>query len=117
MSAQSPRFCPEHPETTPSCAISDQSLQTLQDLLKAIEIQQGCDSQVLSMLKATAGHFCMYFGKPPDRIAIGDLTELRPYFRVYFREHGFKNNSVRTYIYYLRFLLEKAKELGWRQYA
>jgi hypothetical protein len=67
------------------------------------------------MLQSTAEHISICLDKPVDQIQIAELGKLTPRFKVYLVARRFKRNSVRSYINYLRVLLRKAEQLGWKQ--
>jgi integrase len=94
-------------------AISPGRLQGLGDLTEAIETRLKTNSQMTAMLRALVGHICICLNKAPKTIAIIELTDLRLRLKAYLRERDFRQNSVRSYINYLRILLDLANKLGW----
>jgi hypothetical protein len=89
-------------------AISPQKLTTLRDLLEALD-----GDPCLSMLRTTAGHISVCLNLPIEQVAIDSLVDLIPRFNVYFQERRYSRNAIRSYRYYVRLLLRRAKELGW----
>ena len=101
---------PETAETT--TALADRAiLRTIGDLMQAFQERQNGRS---AMLRSLVGHLCRYFNRAPESIAISELVGLRPRLRTYFQERKFKPNSIKSYINFLRILLQQAVELGWR---
>jgi len=96
-------------------AISLRQVQTLDDLIEALGSND--PKTPTAMLRSLVGHLCRYFNKGPYEIFIRDLTDLRPRLRMYLQERRFKPNAVRAYVNFLRILLQKAYDFGWRQYS
>ena len=49
------------------CVISQRIPSTLRDLLSVVEAQEGSQSHLAAMLRATAAHLSMYFDRSPER--------------------------------------------------
>lgn len=88
-------------------------LRTIQDLLDTIRRREAENSHLLAMLTATAAHISMHLGVPRDKLDIRRLLDVKSGLQAYFKERGFKRNSVSSYTNYLRILLQKASERGW----
>jgi integrase len=61
----------------------------------------------------------MYFDRPSERIELKELSDVRPRFREYLtqlKQPRLKRNSVRSYVNFLRILLERAKGVGWSEH-
>jgi len=97
--------CEEH--ISPKCS------KTLQDLLDEISASQP-RTQLTSMLSTTASHISRWLGKPLMEIPIGQLAGAAPEFGSFLRERHFKRNSVRSYLNFLRILINTAQALGWK---
>jgi hypothetical protein len=96
-------------------AISRLRLETLQDLLDVIRRREPQETHLLSMLSATTAHIEQALTQRANRIAIGQLLEIKPALQRHLKERGFRRNSIRSYTNYLRILLEKARSLGWSE--
>jgi hypothetical protein len=101
------------PESARSSTISREKLETLEDLLRAIRQSDPEGGHLTKMLGTTAAHLVDHLGVPPDKILIRTLLGLRPGLRVYLRERRYLRNSIRSYVNYVRILVNKARELGW----
>jgi integrase len=96
-------------------AISHKRIETLQDLMRCIEGEENEKSKVVPMLRALTSHICLCYDRAPERIAVSELADLRPRLRLYLQKGPFKRNSIRSYVNYLRILLDRAEQLGWRK--
>jgi hypothetical protein len=65
------------------------------------------------MLQSTAAHLSSFLAQPPERIELGQLADSVERFKGYLQDRRFKRNSIRTYMYYTRLLIRKARLLGW----
>ena len=102
-------------ESSTCCSISRRDLNTLHDLLEAIRRREPEQRGLVAMLGATAAHIQMHLGKSSDKIAIRDLLDVNAGLQVYFREKSFRRNSIRSYLNYIRILIQEAKKLGWAE--
>src|SRR6516165_5335594 len=101
------------PKPARSDSISPRPLETLQDLLESIRCGEPEQVHLLSMLTATAAHISMVLGVSSDKIHIRALLDVRFGLRCHLGQRGYRRNSVRSYVNYLRILIQKARELGW----
>jgi integrase len=88
--------------------VSDPRLQTVADLLSALER----DPQ-FGMFRTTGKKVADFLNVPLERLAIDDLIGIGPAFSTYLEERHYSRNSVRSYRNYAGNLLRKAKGLGW----
>lgn len=85
------------------------TLNNLHDLLRAL------DTDVhIRMLTTTAGHLSKLLKKSVEEIGIESLIDLDDDFRKFLRSRHYSRSSVRSYIYFMRLLLRRAKKLGWQ---
>jgi hypothetical protein len=106
-------------EISRSCAVSHKRIETFQDLIHRIEGEENEKSGAVPMLRALTSHICLYYDRAPERIAVSKLADLRPRLRLYLQEgpfkRPFKRNTIRSYVNYLRILLDRAEQIGWRK--
>src|SRR5579862_8879556 len=95
--------------------ISPLGPRTIQDLLDSITECESARPQPQAMLKTTAAHVSQFLGKPLKDVGIGELVDALPEFSAFLKERRFKRNSIRSYLNYVRILLQKARELGWNE--
>ena len=105
----------ELPPSAGSDAISSQPPQTLQDLLEVLQKREFVQKEQLGMLRSTAEHLSSHLAKSPSHISIGELVDAATGFKTYLQDRRLKRNSVRSYLNYLRILLQMAKQCGWTQ--
>lgn len=91
-----------------------QGIDSLEDLLKSIEHQEGRKRS--AMYRPTGAHISMCFGRPAHLIALKELPGLHKQFSGYLHEKHEKGectrNTTRSYINYFRILLKKARKHG-----
>lgn len=58
----------------------------------------------------------MCIAESPAGIPISRLLDIRPRLIAYLRERGLRRNSIRSYVNFIRILLQKARDLGWVDY-
>lgn len=95
--------------------LSPPRLETLEDLLDAIRRREPQQTHLLSMLNATAAHIEQVLARRANKIAIRELLEIKSALQRRLKERGFRRNSVRSYVNYLRILVVKARGLGWSE--
>jgi integrase len=115
MNAKRTKHCTKPHKFARTRTISAVPLNTLQDLMEEIKRQESKAGRPTPMLRPLSAHISMYFDRAPSRIRIAELTDLRPKLRSYLIERGFKRNSTRSYVNFLRILLRSAHQLGWRE--
>jgi integrase len=69
------------------------------------------------MLRSTSGKIAAYLGKPVEQISLDLLHANREGFRPFLESQRHKVGSVRSYVNYLRMLLDAAGDLGWKPHA
>ena len=69
------------------------------------------------MLRTTAGRIAAFLGKSIDEISLDLIHMNRDGFRPFLEGQRYKEGSVRSYVNYLRMLLEAAGSLGWKPYV
>ncbi len=97
--------------TSKSRASETADLKTLKDLLQMLQ-QHPASSQ--PMLRTTCSLLTVYLEKPPDQISIDLVNDTRNGFRHFLKSRKYAENSIRTYVNFARFLLNCAKECGWK---
>jgi integrase len=96
-----------------SLNISPESPQNLQQLLDSIQRHWPGDEQ-FGMLSRTADLIAELFGRPKGEIDISELPSHLRSLKLFLEERHYKRNSVKSYCNYLRILVRKAKDLGWK---
>jgi integrase len=99
-------------------AIAPQKLHWLRDLAEAIKCLPSDSAHPVGMLRALIAHICMCLAKPPKEIAISELTGLRYRLSAHLQKNqNLRPKSIRSYVNYLRILLNLARQLGWREHS
>jgi hypothetical protein len=99
-------------DTAQSDRISLRKSRTVQALLECVG-RDPTSRDLQSMIRSTANHIALCFGRPLDAIQVTELAHALPQFGAYLRERRFKRHSIRSYLNYARILLRKARDLGW----
>lgn len=86
-------------------------LNTLNDLLNILEEHH---PRSLPMLLSTSSKLSEYLEKPAEKILLDSVYESRDEFRPFLARSKYKENSIRSYVNYLRILLNSAREMGWK---
>jgi integrase len=85
-------------------------LKTLDDLLKSLaENPNGA----FPMLRTTCSLLAAYIGKPITEITIASVNDSRKDFRGFLESRKYTEASIRSYVNYLRILINQAGVLGW----
>jgi integrase len=71
----------------------------------------------LPMLRTTAGKIAAFLGRSINEISLDLIFANRERFRSFLEAQRYKEGSVRSYVNYLRMLLEAAEGLGWRPFV
>src|SRR6185437_3221838 len=69
------------------------------------------------MLRSTSGKIAAYLCKPLNEISLDLVHANREGFRPFLEGQRHKEGAVRSYVNYLRMLLDSAGELGWKPHA
>jgi len=69
------------------------------------------------MFRSTAAKIAAFLGKSIDQITLDLVHAKREEFRPFLERQRYKEGSVRTYVNYLRMLLDAAGRLGWQPHA
>ncbi|HWH59905.1 MAG TPA: tyrosine-type recombinase/integrase [Terriglobales bacterium] len=77
------------------------------DLLKT----RGCDRLPSLFSKLTL--VASLLNKLPEDVSLGDLSDIKPNLRSLLEARHLAENSIRTYVYEIRFILQWARKLGW----
>jgi integrase len=102
------------PSVSRNCARTTTNVNTIAELLTAIGINPPSHFQ---MLRTTAGRIESFLGSPTDQITLDAIYARREDFRPFLEKNRYKENSIRSYVNYLRMLLEAAEALGWKPFA
>ena len=86
-------------------------LRTLGDLLHILAENP---PREFPMLRSTSSLLAAYLNKLPDEIPVGLVSDSRDGFRSYLKGRKNTENSIRTYINYVRILLKYSREFGWQ---
>src|SRR5579859_6284095 len=95
--------------------ISHKGRLTLQELLDQIQANEPSALQLNGMLRSTAVHLSQALCKPLEALTIEELAIGLAEFAAFLKQRRFKRNSIRSYQHFGRILLQKARELGWRE--
>jgi integrase len=98
-------------DTSPSCEIVRDNLQTVDQLLDEIARRQ--PNQSIPMLRTTADHFANYVGVRTTELTIEFLESSLPGFKRYLLNRKLARNSVKSYRDFAVSLLRQAGEFGW----
>lgn len=85
--------------------------KTLSDLLIILAADP---PKTWPMLQSTASKLAEYCGKPLEGTTLDQIFETRGQFRRYLEKAPYTENSVRSYVNYVRILLQMAVALGWQ---
>ncbi len=84
--------------------------QTLSELLHTLQHAQ---LKNFPALKSKASLLADLLHKSPDRVTIQDIEDIRPSLRLHLTKRRLTENSIRTYVNEIQFLLAQAKRVGW----
>lgn len=84
---------------------------TLHDLMERL---QKNPPKSYPMLKSTAGAVAGFFKAPANEIELDRVAAMRGQFRRHLKASRYSENSVRSYVNYVRILIKMARDLGWR---
>lgn len=104
----------ELPSASSRCTLETDKLISLADLLAAMS--NNPPSQ-LPMLRSTASRITAFIGLSADQVTLDAIYARREGFRPFLEKGPYKENSIRSYVNFLRILLDSATELGWRPLA
>jgi integrase len=107
-------FAPVLPYSADDSALGRVDVESLADLLSCLNSEP---SSQTPMLRTTAGKIAAFLGKPIDQISLDMVHANREGFRPFLESQRYKEGSVRTYVNYLRILLDAAGELGWKPHV
>lgn len=102
------------PNSADSSALERVNVESLADLLSCLNSEP---SSQTPMLRSTAGKIAAFLGKSIDQISLDLIHANREGFRPFLESQRYKEASVRSYVNYLRILLEAAGGLGWKPHA
>lgn len=88
-----------------------QGLITLGDLL---DILGGTPPPGFPMLRTTSSLLGAYLNKPIEEISVDLVSQTRNGFRPFLEDRKYAEKSIRTYVNYVRILLNHAKDFGWK---
>jgi len=86
---------------------------TLSELLVALNETA---PKSLPMLRSTASKLAVYFNMQPEEISLDSVYGLHGRFRQYLVSRKYAENSIRSYVNYLRILIQEARRTGWSPY-
>lgn len=102
------------PDSSKEAAVKRTNVHSLADLLVHLNSQPTTQTP---MLRSTAAKIAAFLGTSPDDIPL-DLIQLnREGFRRFLESRRHNEGGVRSYVNYLRILMNAAQELGWQPYA
>lgn len=94
-----------------NCKQAAREIRTLGDVL---DILGENPPSSFPMLRTTSALLAAYLDKPIDQITVDCVSEARDRFRSYLEDRKYKENSIRSYVNYVRILLGTATEFGWK---
>jgi hypothetical protein len=95
-------------DTALFASISPLNLQTVRDLLEALD-----GDPHRAMLRTTAALLSASLNVPVERLKIDALVDVVAPFKAYLKGRHYKRNAVRSYSNYAGMLVRRAKKLGW----
>ena len=98
------------PDSSKPLAVSRTEVRSLADLL--IQLNNEPTSQ-LPMLRSTAAKVAAFLGKSVEEVSLDLVHAHREGFRPFLQSQRYKEGSIRSYVNYLRILMQSAEELGW----
>jgi integrase len=102
------------PQNSAKSTAGHLEVKSLADLLLLLNSSK---SSQLSMMRTTAGKIAAFLGKPIDEISFDLIYANRDGFRPFLESLRYKETSIRSYVNYLRMLLQAAEGLGWQAFA
>ena len=99
------------PHSADKSTLERVNVESLADLLSYLNSQP---SSQTPMLRSTAGKIASFLGKSLDQVSLDLIHANRESFRPFLEGQRYKEASVRSYVNYLRILLEAAEGLGWK---
>lgn len=90
------------------------NVNSLADLLTRLNSQTTSQTP---MLRTTAGKVAAFLGKPIDEISLDLVYARQEGFRPFLESQRHKEGAIRSYVNYLRILLQAAEGLGWKPFA
>jgi Phage integrase family len=99
-------------DSSQSALVYEANLVTLQDLLRALELESPGTELNLPMLRSTARRLSRYLSKPENEIRIELLPYVRADFASDLHKRHYRPASVRSYANYASILEKMAKKLG-----
>ena len=105
-------IAPHFRSSSTKSTVGDSTIETLGELL---DIWEACPPRELPMLRTISSLLAAFLGKSPNQIMIDTVSESRDGFRAYLVTRTYAKNSVRSYVNYVRILLESATALGWKE--
>ncbi len=99
----------ERHDSSPDCVANADTLTSMADILR--ELAKDPPPQ-LRMLRSTCAQFAAYQNTAPEQITINAMDQNKGGFRAYLETRKYKENSVRTYVNFVRILLNYARVLG-----
>ena len=95
----------------PTFSNTDQNPNTLGDLMDRLQQQP---PKTFPMLRTTCSILVAYQGKPADQISLDSVFSAKDGLRPFLESRKYSENSIRSYVNYVRILLNAAKEWGWQ---
>jgi hypothetical protein len=102
------------PDAADDFALEPVKIESLADLLSYLNSKPTSQTP---MLRTTAGKIAAFLGRSIDAIPLDLVHANREGFRSFLEGQRHKEGAVRSYINYLRMLMETAESLGWRPFA
>lgn len=97
-------------ESSVNCTDSALKPTSLSMLLSILERDP---PKSLPMLRSTASKIAEFYGARIDDISFDRVYQMRGQFRRYLETRRYTENSIRSYVNYVRILIQKARSFGW----
>ncbi len=85
-------------------------------LTELLELLENDPPQSLPMLRSTASKIAEFYNIQTAEITLDQVYAMRGQFRRYLKSRKYAEGSVRSYVNFLRILVDHARRSGWRPY-
>jgi integrase len=102
------------PRSASGSASVSAKVESLADLLAYINTQPTSQTP---MMRTTVAKVAAFLGDTVDKISLDMIHVSREGFRPYLESQRYKEGSIRSYVNYLRMLMDTAENIGWKPLA
>ena len=93
---------------------SREKLDSLENVLEAVQQFKRVDRHQLQMMRTAAGHLAEFLNLDLKQIHLDQLITPAVEFKKFLKNHRYKCNAIRSYVHYLRLIVKNAEALGWK---